>query len=137
MDGTEDERKREIDARFKALPCHPTLRHFTNGTSVIKQWTGSEYRSLAKTFLGVVHDAVDEKVAAVTRHFLDFMGYAHLQVHTDDSLAAMKEAWTAMHKDIEVFKRLGPERTDFNIPKFHNIRHHMESIRLLGTEDGH
>ncbi|KAJ7073650.1 hypothetical protein C8F01DRAFT_970896 [Mycena amicta] len=137
MDGTEDGRKQEMDTRFKALPRHPMLRHFTNGTSVIKQWTGLEYRGLAKTFLGVVHDAVDERVTSITRHLLNFMSYAHLQVHTDDSLAAMQDSWERMHKALPVFHDIGPKRLDFNIPKLHNIHHHMDSIRRLGTEDGY
>ncbi|KAF7298595.1 hypothetical protein MIND_00806500 [Mycena indigotica] len=137
MGGAEEERKKKLDARFKAMPRHPTLRHFANGTSVIKQWTGSEYRGLAKTFLGAIHDVVDERVTAVTRHLLDFMGYAHFQVHTEDSLAAMEAAWVNMHEYLPVFRELGPERTDFNIPKLHNIRHYVDSIRLLGTADGY
>ncbi|KAJ7053461.1 hypothetical protein C8F01DRAFT_1375062 [Mycena amicta] len=137
MDGKEEERNAELDARFKTMPRHPTLRHFANGTSVIKQWTGSEYRGLAKTFLGAVHDAVDDRVTSVTRHLLDFMGYAHFQVHTDDSLAAMQASWEQFHDDLPVFENVGPERTDFNIPKLHNIRHYIDSIRLLGSADGY
>ncbi|KAF7290282.1 hypothetical protein MIND_01342200 [Mycena indigotica] len=82
-EGTDEGRKKEVDARYKAMPRHPTLRHFTNGISVIKQWTGSEYRGLAKTFLGAIHNAVDERVTSVVRHFLDFMGYAHFQQETE------------------------------------------------------
>ncbi|KAF7303341.1 hypothetical protein MIND_00561800 [Mycena indigotica] len=137
MEVTEEERKKKLDARFKAMPRHPTLRHFANGTSVIKQWTGSEYRGLAKTFLGAVHEAVDDRVTSVTRHLLDFMGYAHFQVHTDESLVAMQAAWEKMHHNLPVFRELGPERNDFNIPKLHNIRHYVDSIRLLGMADGY
>ncbi|KAF7311742.1 hypothetical protein MIND_00184400 [Mycena indigotica] len=71
------------------------------------------------------------------RHLLDFMSYAHFQVQTDDSLTAMQMSWEKMHKDLPVFQELGPERNDFNIPKLHNIRHYVDSIRLLGSADGY
>ncbi|KAF7298705.1 hypothetical protein MIND_00817900 [Mycena indigotica] len=65
------------------------------------------------------------------------MGYAHFQVHTDDSLTAMQTAWEKMHENLPVFRELGPECSDFNIPKLHNIRHYIDSIRLLGSADGY
>ncbi|KAF7317462.1 hypothetical protein HMN09_00483400 [Mycena chlorophos] len=65
------------------------------------------------------------------------MGYAHFQVHTDKSLAAMEESWCLMHEYLPGFKELGPERDHFNIPKLHNIRHYPASVCRLGTTDGY
>ncbi|KAF7323509.1 hypothetical protein MKEN_00570500 [Mycena kentingensis (nom. inval.)] len=135
MNGSEDGRKKELDARFRSLPRHPTLRHFSNGTSVIKQWTGSEYRNLSKVFLGAIHDAVDPDVVAATRHLLDFMSYAHFEVHTDESLDAMDASLHAMHSYLPIFEQLGI-REHFDISKLHNIWHTAPSIRSRGTADG-
>ncbi|KAF7288334.1 hypothetical protein HMN09_01403100 [Mycena chlorophos] len=135
MGGSEESRKKELDSRFRTLPRHPTLRHFSNGTSVIKQWTGSEYRSLSKIYLGVVQDAVDPDAVAAMRHLLDFMSYAHFQVHTDESLEAMEESLRCVHQYLPVYERLGI-RDEFNISKFHNIHHTIDSIRSRGTCDG-
>ncbi|KAF7290284.1 hypothetical protein MIND_01342400 [Mycena indigotica] len=49
----------------------------------------------------------------------------------------MQTAWEKMHEHLPVFQELGPERADFNIPKLHNIRHYIDSIRLLGSADGY
>ncbi|OBZ74731.1 hypothetical protein A0H81_05568 [Grifola frondosa] len=50
---------KEIDYRFKAMPTHPTLRHFKKGISLVTQWTGTEYKNMEKVFLGVLTGASD------------------------------------------------------------------------------
>ncbi|KAF7328314.1 hypothetical protein MVEN_02546800 [Mycena venus] len=92
MEETEEERKKELDGRFRTMPMHPTLRHFSHGISGIKQWTGSEYRDLAKTFVGALVETVDPEVVEVTRHVIDYMEYSHFELHTDESLAAMEQS---------------------------------------------
>ncbi|KAJ6551459.1 hypothetical protein B0H19DRAFT_950865 [Mycena capillaripes] len=136
MGGSDDKRKKELDSHFRTIPRHPTLRHFSNGTSVIKQWTGSEYRNLSKVFLGVIHDAVDPDVVSATRHLLDFMAYAHFEVHTDESLDGMDESLKEMHRYLPIFEQLDI-RDHFDISKLHNIWHTVSSIRSRGTADGY
>ncbi|KIJ24451.1 hypothetical protein M422DRAFT_194665, partial [Sphaerobolus stellatus SS14] len=48
----------EFDARLKALTTHAGLRHFKNGITTLKQWTGTEAKHLEKVFLGALARAV-------------------------------------------------------------------------------
>ncbi|KAI0276819.1 hypothetical protein BC826DRAFT_882081, partial [Russula brevipes] len=57
----------ELDARFKAIPSHPGLRHFKHGISGISQWTGKEHKAMQKVFLGVIAGAVDKRVVVFAR----------------------------------------------------------------------
>jgi hypothetical protein len=46
--------KAEVDTRFRAMPRHPTVRHFGKGISAISQFNGREYRNIQKVFMGIV-----------------------------------------------------------------------------------
>jgi hypothetical protein len=48
----------EIDARFKAIPDFPGLRHFKKGISAVKQWTGTEHKQMQRVFVGLLAGAV-------------------------------------------------------------------------------
>ena len=126
---------KEIDARFKAMPLHPSLRHFKNGISSTTQWTGNEFKNMEKVFLGVIAGITDPRVVRATRGVLDFIYYAHFETHTDKSLAQLDAAWFMFHENKDVFVDLGI-RQHFNISKLHNIKHYLDSIRSRGTADG-
>ncbi|KAF5362997.1 hypothetical protein D9757_014080 [Collybiopsis confluens] len=127
--------EKEIDRRFRTMTAHPNLRHFSKGISSVSQWTGNEYRAMSKVYPGIVAGAVDERVVHAVTAVEDFMHYAHFEVHTDQSLAAMDAAWSTFHEKKNVFLELGL-RTHFNISKLHNVSHYSESIRSRGTNDG-
>ncbi|KAJ3864827.1 hypothetical protein EV359DRAFT_72791 [Lentinula novae-zelandiae] len=74
----------EIDARFRAMLPHPTLRHFKKGISKVTQWTGGEYRSMAKVFLGTLGGATDARVIRVVRAAEDYIYYSHFESHCKD-----------------------------------------------------
>ncbi|KAJ4488961.1 hypothetical protein C8J55DRAFT_534745 [Lentinula edodes] len=124
----------EIDVRYQAMPTHPTLRHFKQGISKVTQWTGGEYRSMAKVFLGTLAGAAEPGVIRAVRALEDFMYYAHFETHCDESLAAMHLAWQTFHAEKSVFVDL-KIRKFFNINKVHNIKHYVESICSRGTND--
>ncbi|KAJ3926270.1 MAG: hypothetical protein NXY57DRAFT_1051450 [Lentinula lateritia] len=126
----------KIDAPFCAMPTHPSLRHFKNGISGVTQWTGGEYQSMAKVFLGTVVGAADDGVVRAIHCVEDHMYYAHFKSHCDQSLEAMEASWGAFHKEKQVFVDLGI-RKQFNIPKMHNVCHYGCSIRSRGTLDGY
>ncbi|KAJ3847772.1 hypothetical protein EV368DRAFT_50596, partial [Lentinula lateritia] len=125
----------EIDARFRAMPPHPTLRHFKKGISKVTQWTGGEYRSMAKVFLGTLGGAADARVIRVVRAAEDYMYYSHFESHCEESLEAMEAAWKTFHAEKEVFIELGV-RKQFNISKVHNVLHYPQNIHSRGTLDG-
>ncbi|KAJ3727345.1 hypothetical protein DFJ43DRAFT_1133192 [Lentinula guzmanii] len=87
-----------------------------------------------KVYPGLIAGAVDNGVVQAVRALEDFMFYAHFEVHTDHSLAAMDTAWSTFHDRKDVFLELGL-RTHFNISKLHNVSHYLESIRSRGTND--
>ncbi|THU94688.1 hypothetical protein K435DRAFT_798739 [Dendrothele bispora CBS 962.96] len=127
--------KEEIDSRFRTMTPHPTLRQFSKGISQVTQWTGNEYRAMAKVFPSMLAGAADTRVLKAVCAFEDFMYYAHWEVHTDESLRAMDAAWSTFHGQKDIFKELGI-REHFNISKLHNVSHYPESIRSRGTTDG-
>ncbi|OCH83867.1 hypothetical protein OBBRIDRAFT_742550 [Obba rivulosa] len=128
--------KLEVDRRFRAMPKHPELRHFKKGISLVSQWTGTEYKNMKKVFLGVLSGGAEEAVTRAVRAVLDFIYYAHFEVHSDDSLKQLEDAWNTFHRFKHVFVHLGI-RSEFNIPKIHLMQHYVTSIRELGTADGY
>ncbi|KAL6300356.1 hypothetical protein BKA93DRAFT_819505 [Sparassis latifolia] len=129
------DQEEEIDRRFKAMTTHPDLCHFKKGISLISQWTGAEYKNMEKVFLGVIMGSVDSAVLHAVHAILDFIYYAHFEVHTEDSIAKLETAWKAFHANKHVFVDKDI-RQDFNIPKAHSAEHYGWSIRSLGTVDG-
>ena len=127
---------KEIDARFQAMPPHPTLRHFKKGISLVTQWTGTEYKNMEKVYLGVIAGITGPSVIQTVRGVLDFIYYAHFETHTFRSLARLDNAWVAFHRYKEVFIEMGI-RTHFNIPKIHASKHYVDAIRSRGSADGY
>jgi hypothetical protein len=125
----------EIDARFKAMPPHPTLRHFKKGISLVTQWTGTEYKNMEKVFLGIIVGIAEPEVIRAVRGVLDFIYYAHFETHDLRSLAKLDEAWVAFHRNKRIFIDLGI-REHFNIPKVHSSKHYLEAIRSRGSAAG-
>ncbi|EIW62736.1 uncharacterized protein TRAVEDRAFT_91351, partial [Trametes versicolor FP-101664 SS1] len=126
----------EIDRHFKAMLKHSDLRYFKSGISLVSQWTGTEFKNMEKSFLGVVAGAVDERVTRAVRAVLDFIYLAHFETHTDSSLEALHQSWLDYHKYKVVFVELDI-REHFNFPKGHSMEHYEPSIRSVGTADGY
>ncbi|KAG1842867.1 hypothetical protein DFJ58DRAFT_717888 [Suillus subalutaceus] len=118
----------EMDARFKAMPNYPGLRHFKKGISTVKQWTGSEHKEMQRVFVGLL-------TGALLVRFWTFAYYAQLRIHTADSLEALQTALSVFHANKEVLKELSI-REHFNIPKLHQLSHYVQSITLFGAADG-
>ncbi|KAI0346082.1 hypothetical protein BDW22DRAFT_1460424 [Trametopsis cervina] len=131
-------KENEVDRRFQGMPLHPDLRHFRKGISLVSQWTGTEYKHMEKVFLGVIAGAViDPEVVKAVRAVLDFIHYAHFEMHTEESLAQLEAAWLKFHTFKRVFVRLKVRKDFSSIPKLHSMTHYVHSIRLLGTADGY
>ncbi|EJD42906.1 hypothetical protein AURDEDRAFT_36991, partial [Auricularia subglabra TFB-10046 SS5] len=126
----------EVDRRLMAMPLHPSLRHFKKGIKVISQWTGGEYRSAERQFLGVVAGYHDKRLGQVVRALLDFIFCARMPVHSDDTLAFMRDAYDRFHEHKQIFLDEGV-RKNFNIPKLHSLSHYIDPIRWLGAADGY
>ncbi|KAG0696903.1 hypothetical protein DFH29DRAFT_812529 [Suillus ampliporus] len=125
----------EIDARFKAIPDYPGLRHFKKGISSVKQWTGTEHKEMQRVFMALITGAVPSRVVIVTRALLDFCYYARLHTHTSESLDGLENALAVFHAHKDVLQELAV-REHFNIPKLHQLSHYVQSIKLFGAADG-
>ncbi|KAG1902162.1 uncharacterized protein F5891DRAFT_1127781 [Suillus fuscotomentosus] len=125
----------EIDARFKAIPNYPGLRHFKKGISSVKQWTGCEHKEMQRVFVGLLSGAVPSRVLVVARSILDFSYHAQLHIQMTESLEALQTALTVFHANKDILKELAV-REHFNIPKLHQLSHYVQSITLLGAADG-
>lgn len=126
----------ELDAHFERMPSHTGLRHFSHGISKLSQWTGVEAKHVERIFLGVIAGAVTPSVFQATRAIMDFIYYTSFTSHSTVTLSYMDQALGEWDKYKSEFIRLD-QRSDFNIPKFHKIRHYTHNIRMLGTADGY
>jgi hypothetical protein len=126
----------ELDARFKAMPGHPGLRHFKHGISGISQWTGKEFKAMEKVFLGAIAGAMDKRVVIVARSVLDFIYYAQLQSHSTQTIAALQRSLADFHANKSILIDLGIRR-HFNIPKIHIVSHYVDSIFSRGSLDAY
>ncbi|KAF7345616.1 hypothetical protein MVEN_01580700 [Mycena venus] len=67
---------------------------------------------------------------------IDFICYAQLQSHTSRTLDTLQKSLNTFHANKQIIIDLGV-REHFNIPKFHAIKHYVDSIRALGSPDGY
>lgn len=128
--------KRDFDARFRAMPFHPGLRHFKEGISPIKQWTGADHKQLQRVFVSaLVGTTPHHDVINAGRSLLDFIYLAQYHSHTDETLLALQHALDDFHDLKNIFSELEC-RQHFNIPKLHSLIHYVDTIKLYGSLDG-
>ncbi|KAI5990101.1 hypothetical protein EDD15DRAFT_2170625 [Pisolithus albus] len=128
--------KQDFDARFRAMPVFSGLRHFKDGISKVKQWTGADHKQVQRIFLAaLVGAAPHPDVIKAGSCLLDFIYLAQYQSHTDRTLAALQQALDGFHAAKDIFVELGC-REHFNVPKIHSLQHYIETIRSLGSLDG-
>ncbi|KAB5587770.1 hypothetical protein CTheo_8789 [Ceratobasidium theobromae] len=131
---------REVDHHLKGMTRFQGLRHFANGSSVIKQWTGNEAKHLAKTFLPLIAGCKEGQAVNATRCVIDFMYRTHMPEMSDDDLEALDNDLAEFHKSKEAFVECNVVDSGdmFDaIAKIHMLSHYSESIRELGTTDGY
>jgi len=79
--------KKYFDDHFRAMPIFPGLRHFKEGISKIKQWTGADHKHLQCVFVGALVGATtDLAIIKSGQSLLDFIYLAQYQSHTDETL---------------------------------------------------
>ncbi|KAG9088471.1 hypothetical protein FRC06_002015, partial [Ceratobasidium sp. 370] len=140
--------KSEVDRRIKGMPRFAGLHHFAQGISVVKQWTGSEAKTLAKIFLPTLAGCSKPEAAAAARNLLDFIYYAHMPELSDADLEELDSYLANFHDLKDIFVGTDEERNKMKdlldsderfhgIPKLHMLSHYVHFIHELGTPDGY
>lgn len=130
----------EIDARCRRLPPNHHIRLFMKGICHLSRVTGQEHEQIGRFLLGLVLDIrlpggiSNARLVRVVRALLDFMNLARYPVHTTTTLNDLDHALTEFHENKSIFLELGI-RSDFDIPKLHNIGHYRHFIETYGTTD--
>ncbi|KAG9094144.1 hypothetical protein FRC06_011116 [Ceratobasidium sp. 370] len=93
----------KVDFRTMGMPRFQRLRHFSQGVSVLSQWTGSEAKDLASTFLPVLARCDKAEAITAARSILDFMYRAHLPELSTDDLCTMDRDLAGFHDVKHVF----------------------------------
>lgn len=126
----------ELDRRFKAMAHVPGIRHFKKGISHVQQWTGTEHKEMQKVFVVLVAGAVNSEVLAVVQALIDFIYYAQLHLHSNETMDALRTSLKVFHEHKAVFEDLGI-RKHFNIAKIHAMVHYVGAILEKGALDGY
>ena len=56
--------------------------------------------------MGVIASAVEEHIIWAAHGVINFIAYAQLKAHNEETLEKMDKAWSAFHKNKKVFKDL-------------------------------
>ncbi|KAF8528278.1 hypothetical protein JB92DRAFT_3207991 [Gautieria morchelliformis] len=94
----------EIDACFKVLPIHLSVKSFKKGISTVSQWTGTDHA------------------------LLDFIYLSQYPSHSTMALQQLQDALEHFHNHKQFFID-HQVRQHFHIPKFHMMEHYVESIK--------
>ncbi|KIY60631.1 hypothetical protein CYLTODRAFT_363834 [Cylindrobasidium torrendii FP15055 ss-10] len=124
--------EKELDRRIRRLPPALGLRHFKNGIGALSQVSGTERKNIGKILLGCIIDLLPIAAVTACRAILDFVYLAQYTTHDDATLGYMDDALNLWDKHKDVFLHTDV-REDFDIPKFHALRHYVSSIRLFGA----
>ncbi|CDO75909.1 hypothetical protein BN946_scf184877.g3 [Trametes cinnabarina] len=127
--------KQALDERFAAMSKAHGLCHFLRGISLLSQWTGAEAKEIEKILLGLLVRRVSSQVLKAVRALLDFTYYVQYEVHSDMTLACMRQALNTFHRNKQALIELGVCE-HFNIPKLHALSHYVDAIIRLGCLDG-
>ncbi|KAF8573304.1 hypothetical protein K439DRAFT_1650034 [Ramaria rubella] len=120
--------KPEVDARFQAMPAHPSLCHFKKGISTISQWSGQEYKNMEKVFVGLISGAVPLEAVHAAHAILDFIYLAQYLSHSTTTLQRLQDALDRFHTHKAAFVDTNVCE-HFDIPKIHSMAHYVESIK--------
>ena len=130
----------ELDNRIRCLPPAFGVAHFQNGISALSQMSGPIRKNIAKILLGCLIgsevDMIDKKGIKACRAILDFIQLAQYPTHDSKTLKRITQTLQEWEKNRSFF--LHPRhRPDFNIPKFHALKHYVECIYDFGVTDNY
>ncbi|KAJ3774269.1 hypothetical protein FB446DRAFT_787121 [Lentinula raphanica] len=133
-----------IDNRYKTFPRWSKLHHFEDGISKITFNDGSKNRDISKIFLFAAHDAIPKEadkagytLLKVTRHYIDLVMYAGLEIQTSATITAGRASIVAFANALKLYRS---QTTDldknWNLIKLHYLRHCWDDIESKGVLRG-
>jgi Plavaka transposase len=135
--GNSGKAKGEIDARFSHIPPYPKLKSFKIGINKLPRWTGTEYKAMAKVYLGVIKDLIPDECVEMVKHYIDFHRMAHYESHTESTVRLMRTSldafWNTLLKRDSLFRKHAVVSTGWYTPKLHYLRHYADFIRQMGS----
>jgi hypothetical protein len=131
----------ELDRRLQVLQSVVGYRHFTQGISHLKQWSGRDDRELQHVLLAVITGAprVTPKVIKSVRAIQDFLYLAQYRSHSDATLEYLEDALRTFHATKDVFISTGVRRgkkkviPHFKIPKLTGLHAYCRHIPEMGS----
>lgn len=140
----------ELDLRLKQLSPFSGLRHFSKGISHVERWTGQEYKSLLRVYLGVIRGIASPDVVKLVKAYLEVHRLAMYRSHTDnrDCLSggnrevdgtlqllekAVVKMWEILMDPSKIWIRAGIVRQGWWAPKLHLMQHYADEIRRKGS----
>ena len=91
---------------------------------------------MARILLACIVGKVPTGVITCVKAVLDFVYLAQYKAHDTDTLQYLEDALETFQKNQHIFIELEIHPT-LNIPKFHALRHYLDSIKLFGTTDNY
>ncbi|KAG1844846.1 hypothetical protein DFJ58DRAFT_843939 [Suillus subalutaceus] len=124
----------DIDRRIASAPPFPGLRCFPQGHG-FSQWTGHNSKALMKVYLPAIEGHVPDDMVWAFRALLEFCYIVHVNIVTDDTLAALKDALGRVHTYQTIFQTTGV-RIDISLPQQHSLLYYELLIRMFGAANG-
>jgi hypothetical protein len=132
-----------IDQYFATMPNAEGMRHFKQGISGMKQWTGRESKEVEKQLLPIIASLDskqwDQDFVKLSRVLLDFIYRAQASRMTEDDIAGLERTLVEIHELKSVLRRMKVFLNDsrYNkIAKLHMLSHWPNDTRQMGTADG-
>ncbi|KAJ3832869.1 hypothetical protein F5878DRAFT_591241 [Lentinula raphanica] len=131
--------------RYKSFPRWPKLHHFEDGISKITFNDGSKNRDISKIFLFAAHDTITKEedkagytLLKVTRHYINLIMYAGLEIQTSATIAAGRAAIEAFANGLKACALSQTTDLDknWNFIKLHYLRHCWDDIESKGVLRG-
>lgn len=130
---------RELDRRLTALQLRIGTRHWSNGVSTLKQYTGQEHCDLEKLLPAMAAGALPNDVLCALCAITEFIFLAQSLFHYSETIHALKEALCEFHhfkaSILSAGGRLGKNGPldHFQVPKLELALHVERSIWEMGA----
>ncbi|OJA20946.1 hypothetical protein AZE42_03510 [Rhizopogon vesiculosus] len=131
----------KIDANFDALPRWRDLRHFSQVVGIDFN-DGSAHEDISKMIIFAAQNVLNRTdselgylLLCCIRCYVDLNIYAALEVHTEDTIAAGRDALSRFSMLMDLYiKESQPEtKKSWNFPKKHLLMHLFDDILAKGV----